>query len=168
MICKFQVLPESQLQPETICGISFTTFTIDSPRYLNYLLARFLAVGGTIVRGSISHIDQIVEGGGTMFTSKRPSPPHAIVVCAGLGARSLGGVEDKDMYPLRGQTILVRAPWVRFGRTISTKGGLWTYIIPRRSGDVRHRLPNNSLSLTQSSQVIVGGTKIANDWFVPM
>jgi glycine/D-amino acid oxidase-like deaminating enzyme len=64
-------------------------------------------------------------------------PPAAIVVCAGIGARFLGGVADADVFPIRGQTVLVRAPWVTFGRTISSKTGLWTYIIPRKGGDVR-------------------------------
>lgn len=137
----FKVLPESSLLPDTVCGVSFTTVTIDTPVYLNYLLARFLSCGGSIIRGSVQHINQVIEGA---FTGT----PDAAVVCAGLGARFLGGIEDRDVYPLRGQTILVRAPWIRFGRTISTKQGLWTYIIPRRSGDV-----------------IIGGTKIADDWY---
>lgn len=59
------------------------------------------------------------------------------MVSLGLGARFLGGLEDKDVYPIRGQTVLVRAPWVRFGRTeTSHADGRVTYIIPRRSGDV--------------------------------
>jgi D-amino-acid oxidase len=112
--------------------------TIDTPKYLNYLMSKFLASGGTIVRGTVQHIQQIVEGGTAPVTgSVLPNPPDAIIVCTGLGTRSLGGVEDKTMYPLRGQTVLLRAPWVRFGKTISTKEGLWTYIIPRQSGDVR-------------------------------
>ena len=31
-----------------------------------------------------------------------------VVNCTGLSARKLGGVEDKNMYPARGQTVLVR------------------------------------------------------------
>ena len=92
----------------------------------------------------------------SLFASNSPStqsnrslatPPDALLVCPGLGARTLGGVNDTRMFPIRGQTLLIRAPWVRFGRTISSKDGLWTYIIPRKSGDV-----------------VVGGTKEANDW----
>ncbi len=96
----------------------------------------------------MQHIDQIVEGGASLFNGATiPQPPDVVIVCAGLGARFLGGIEDKDCYPLRGQTLMVRAPWIRFGRTHSTREGLWTYIIPRRSGDV-----------------IVGGTKLTDDW----
>ncbi|QRW23647.1 FAD-dependent oxidoreductase [Rhizoctonia solani] len=79
------------------------------------------------------------------FTSTKPD---AIVVCAGIGARNLGGVEDKDVYPVRGQVVLIRAPWVKFGRTKSESDDTWTYVIPRRSGDV-----------------ILGGTKGVNDWY---
>lgn len=31
-----------------------------------------------------------------------------VVNCTGLSARKLGGVEDKTMVPVRGQTVLVR------------------------------------------------------------
>ena len=115
------------------------TLTIDTPAYCNYLLSRFLARGGTIVRSAVQHISQIAEGGAQVFVPGRARqvPVDAIVVCAGLGARTLGGVEDKDVYPVRGQVVLLRAPWVNFGRTAShAADGLWTYIIPRRCGDV--------------------------------
>ncbi len=120
-------------------GISFTTLTIDTPVYLNYLLSRFLARGGKIVRGAVQHLSQIIEGGAHVFSPghARKTDIDALVVCPGLGARTLGGVEDKDVYPVRGQVVLLRAPWIKFGRTAShLPSSLWTYIIPRRSGDV--------------------------------
>ncbi|KAJ7615036.1 D-amino-acid oxidase [Mycena polygramma] len=145
----YKSIPSSALPPNCAEGISFTTLTIDSPVYLNYLLSRFLAAGGSIVRGAVQHIAQVVEGGHGIFNGRKClSPPSAVIVCVGLGARTLGGVEDKEMYPIRGQTVLLRAPWIKFGRAISSKGGLWTYIIPRRSGDI-----------------IVGGIKVDNDWY---
>lgn len=140
MDIQFKYLEKNDLVPETQSGVTFKTITIDSPIYLNYLLSRFLSKGGSIVRGAVQHINQVVEGGASIFSGGSGKPatkPDAIVLCAGLGARFLGGVEDKDMYPIRGQTLLIRAPWLRFGRTVSSKDGLWTYIIPRRSGDVR-------------------------------
>lgn len=72
-----------------------------------------------------------------MFTGGDPAPPDAVVVCTGLGTRFLGGVEDMDLYPTRGQTVVVRAPWVRFGITVADANGKLTYVIPRKSGDVR-------------------------------
>ncbi|TFK28533.1 D-amino-acid oxidase [Coprinopsis marcescibilis] len=139
-------------------GETFQTVTIDVGPFTNFLLSKFIAKGGRVVRGSVQHIDQLAENGVAPFleTEQRrhlanqpPKAPDAIIVCAGLAARSLGGVEDKDVYPIRGQVILVKAPWIKIGRTFSsTKDNLWTYVIPRRSGDV-----------------ILGGTLEANDWY---
>jgi len=148
----FKPLEENSLIDGAKTGCTFTTFTIDTPVYCNYLLSRFFARGGTIVRASVQHIDQIAQGGAHVFTPSRAGrgpAVDAIVACPGLGARTLGGVEDKDVYPTRGQVVMLRAPWVKFGRTAShLADGLWSYIIPRRSGDV-----------------IVGGTKEENDWY---
>ena len=85
------------------------------------------------------HLYQVLEGGTSLLPggSDADPKPAAVVVCVGLGARFLGGVEDKSVYPIRGQTVLVRAPWVRFGRTETKLAEeSVTYIIPRRSGDV--------------------------------
>jgi len=118
------------------------------PIYLNYLLTQFLAAGGAILRGYVQHIHQVIEGGAHNYPGGAGArPPDAVVVCAGIGARFLGGVEDTSVYPIRGQTVIVRAPWVRFGRMEVTED-IKTYIIPRRSGDA-----------------VVGGTEIANDWY---
>ncbi|OSD08812.1 D-amino-acid oxidase [Trametes coccinea BRFM310] len=147
----FKQLSGDALLGGAISGSSFTTLTIDTPAYTAYLLARFISRGGTIVRGAVQHISQVIEGGPNLFRSGKSSsePVDALVVCPGLGARTLGGVEDKDVYPVRGQIVIIRAPWIDFGRTIShVEQGLWTYVIPRRCGDV-----------------ILGGTKQDNDWY---
>ena len=139
MHVQHKALPQDALIPGAKTGIAFTTLTIDTPAYCNYLLSRFLARGGTIVRGAVQHISQIAEGGAQVFVPGRAGKTlvDAIVVCTGLGARTLGGVEDRDVYPVRGQVVLIRAPWIKFGRTASHGAdGLWTYVIPRRSGDV--------------------------------
>ncbi|THH09578.1 hypothetical protein EW145_g1927 [Phellinidium pouzarii] len=138
----YRVLEKSELLLDALSGVAFTTLTIDVPVYLTFLIERFRKLGGRTQRASVQHISQLATGAYT--SGERPA---AIVVCAGIGARALGGVEDKDVYPIRGQTVLLRAPWVRSGSTLSGKDGLWTYIIPRRSGDV-----------------IVGGVKEDNDW----
>ncbi|KAJ3496515.1 hypothetical protein NLJ89_g10475 [Agrocybe chaxingu] len=143
-------------------GYSFETVTVDVPVYLNWLLSCFLEKGGTIVRGQLQHLSQLLEAGTTPFLSpeerasrvKALKPgetdrPDAVVVCVGLGARTLGGIEDATVFPARGQTVLIRAPWINFGRTFSGENNEWTYIIPRKNGDV-----------------ILGGTVgSSEDWF---
>jgi D-amino-acid oxidase len=152
-------------------GSTFSTVTIDTPAYLPYLASRLIGSGGTVLRGSVQHINEIVEGGARVFSAggKQATPPDAIVVCTGLGTRTLGGVEDRDVYPIRGQTVLLKAPWIKFGRTMAEKDGTWTYVIPRRSGDVRRCFlfsPSIWPLIWPYVQVIVGGTKGVDDWQV--
>lgn len=142
----YRVLDKSELRLNTTNGIAFTTLTIDTPLYLEYLLKKFTSAGGILQRSSVQHISQVIDG--AYSSSSLGQSPDAVVVCLGLGAFSLGGVEDKDVYPIRGQTVLIDAPWVRFGRSHLSSDGLLTYIIPRRSGGI-----------------IVGGIKDANDWY---
>ncbi|KAH9062857.1 nucleotide-binding domain-containing protein [Lactarius vividus] len=133
--------------PKAVSAVSFSTLNINTPAYLTYLLARFLSRGGRTVRASIQHIAEVLEGGVEVFTGGecKARPVDALIICVGLGARTLGGVEDKDVYPVRGQTVLLRAPWIEGGRSLVGGGA---YVIPRRDGTV-----------------IVGGTRVANDWF---
>ncbi|KAF8600605.1 nucleotide-binding domain-containing protein [Ceratobasidium sp. AG-I] len=121
--------------------IEFETVTIDTSVYLPYLLSTFIAKGGKIFRSKVGHLMQVAEGS---YTSRKPD---LIVVCTGIGSRSLGGVEDLDVYPVRGQTVLIRAPWVKFGISEKTPECI-SYIIPRQSGDV-----------------VIGGTYGVDDWY---
>ena len=53
-------------------------------------------------RGVFNHIGEAKH----VHHSNRPA--NVIVNCTGLAAGKLGGVEDKEMIPARGQTVLVR------------------------------------------------------------
>lgn len=112
---------------------------IDPPVYLNYLLSRFIARGGHIVRGTVQHVSQIVEGGVGIWMNGKPSTaPDALVICNGLGAKTLGGVDDAQVYPNRGQNVIIHAPWVTDAMSLSSPDPtIDTYIFPRRNGDVR-------------------------------
>ncbi|ELU36024.1 DAO domain-containing protein [Rhizoctonia solani AG-1 IA] len=138
--------------------VEFETLTIDTGVYLPYLLSTFLGKGGRIVRNRVGHISQVAQGAFTPFKpgkfqvrSSLASTDNiwldAIVVCVGLGARTLGGVEDSNVYPVRGQVSIIRAPWIKFGISERTNDSI-SYIIPRQSGDV-----------------IIGGTYGVNDWY---
>jgi len=137
---EYRALDKSELASNSVEGDTFQTITIDTPIYLQWLTAKFLGNGGQLKRVQVQHIIQAATGA-------HAKEAEAVVVCAGLGARFLGGVEDTEMFPIRGQTVLIHAPWIKFGRTRSSLDGSWTYIIPRRSGDV-----------------ILGGTKLDYDW----
>ena len=93
-------------------------------------------------RGQIPTPAELVHHSADKIHERRKSGKvDAVVVCTGLWTRTLGGVEDSTVYPLRGQTVMIRAPWVRSGITESggkdAKGEeIVTYVIPRRSSDV--------------------------------
>jgi len=146
----FRELKPEELVPGAESGLTYNTVNTDVPKFLDWLYFRFLSKGGQIFRATVQHIQQVLEGGvGAFDTTKKPRTPDGVIVCTGLGARFLGGVEDTNVYPTRGQVLLIRAPWVK--NCMSMSGGpgrVWTYMIPRRSGDV-----------------IIGGTMGVDDWY---
>ncbi|KAJ7482020.1 D-amino-acid oxidase [Mycena latifolia] len=147
----FEPIEKSQLLPGAVFGTNFTaiSFAVRSSGLLDYLHKRFLEAGGKFVRGSVKHIKQVVEGGPAVFEGKPPAPPVAVVVCAGLGSRSLGGVEDKTVISVRGQTVVLHAPWVGFGATRrKIDDEFISYVIPRHNGNI-----------------VLGGTLNRDDWY---
>lgn len=74
-------------------GWSVQVPVIEMPIYLEWLLRRVEALGGTVTRLALPRLP-------------RPDDPEVTVVnCAGLG--SLGLAQDPTMYPIRGQIVLV-------------------------------------------------------------
>ncbi|KAH8824130.1 nucleotide-binding domain-containing protein [Flagelloscypha sp. PMI_526] len=138
--------------PDIVAGLEATSFSIDVPQYLNYLLDRFLSKGGQLVRGHVQHIQQLTESPSIFSGRNREEAPETILLCPGLAARSLGGLEDRNMYPVRGQVLRLKAPWVDHFLSVAGKNDRVEeklfYAIPRSSG-----------------LVVVGGTQSANDWF---
>ncbi|KAK6002976.1 hypothetical protein QM012_000821 [Aureobasidium pullulans] len=72
--------------------------------------------------------------------------------CTGLGAYSLKGVEDKSVYPTRGQIMLVESPKTpmtrMYFRSPQRVNKDTTYVFPRG--------PHNG--------VVLGGVRLDNDW----
>ncbi|RUS16278.1 FAD dependent oxidoreductase [Endogone sp. FLAS-F59071] len=137
LVMNFHFIPKDELLPDTNVGHKYTTVTINTPKYLRYLLDRFTSLGGNIRRASLAHIRDAIDG---------DDSTNVVVNCTGLMAKFLGGVEDQAMYPTRGQTVIVEAPHVK---TNITKFGsdYVSYIIPRDNGEV-----------------VLGGTMQKNDF----
>jgi D-amino-acid oxidase len=143
-LIQFKVLSASERPAFADHAVSFTSLTMEVGDYLRHLVHQFTQLGGTCLRRTLSHIHETLE-----------YDPQAIIVCCGIGARNLGGVEDSDMYPMRGQVVVIDAPWCRNGWTRQVgsldggEGGERTYVIPRKSG-----------------RVVIGGTREQDDWHV--
>ncbi|KAF1955885.1 FAD dependent oxidoreductase [Byssothecium circinans] len=97
----FRILPKSDLPPDCNTGTSFTSVCINTAIYLPYLLGQCVKQNVTITRGILTHISDA--------PSHHSSGTASIVLnCTGLSASTLGGVQDANVYPGRGQIVLVR------------------------------------------------------------
>ncbi|KAG2144556.1 hypothetical protein DEU56DRAFT_790272 [Suillus clintonianus] len=144
----FRYIESNELRGPANKGFAFSTISMNAPVYINWLLSKFLAKNGTIVCASLQHISQLLERGTSPYTGVQSHRDvDALVICAGIGAHALGGVEDKDVFPICGETVLLRAPWVKFRRTMTKADGTYTYSMPRSNGDV-----------------LCSGTRVPNDW----
>lgn len=140
-IDNFKVLSESVLPEGVKLGVSYTTWVLNSPLYLQFLYRKlFHQYGVNFVTEKLENLQQVNQ-----FVENNP----IIINCTGNGLLYHGG-NDPANYPIRGQTLLVRPPITNLIDSTIThqlKDGIWTFCIPR---------PLNG-------GVILGGTKQIGD-----
>ena len=111
---------------------AFNTFIISGLDYLPWLMDRFKEKGGLIEKRKVNNLSELISY-------------DIIVNCTGLGGAEL--VNDTSMYPVRGDTVIIRAPWVKeFFLLTNDEEDYVMYIFPR------------------SDDVLLGGSKIMNEW----
>ncbi|KAI7263239.1 hypothetical protein KC343_g4211 [Hortaea werneckii] len=126
------------------------SIAINVPQYLLYLQERAKSLGVKVIKariGTDAGLTSVLKSAaGTMkeYLGHRKSPPDCFVNASGLGAKKLCG--DQAMYPIRGQTVLVKGEAARIRTQLG--GGYNAYCIPRPG----------------SGTTILGGTKEANNW----
>lgn len=133
----YREIPSSELPKGTQFGIRFLSWSFNCPKFLLSLRSYLEANGVKFTQKKLTHVSQAFLPG-----------TKIVFNCTGLGARSLGGVEDTRMYPTRGQVLVVKAPHVtenvmRWGSDYAT------YIIKRPYSD---------------DQLILGGFMQKDDW----
>ncbi len=112
-------------------GQSCTTVCINPAIYLPWLASQALKRGATIKRAVVRHV---ADAANLHHSGKRAD---VVVNCSGLGSLSLGGVQDDTMYPIRGQTVVVRNDPGHIASTaVKDSTGEVTYILPRASGEL--------------------------------
>ncbi|KAJ2759404.1 hypothetical protein H4S06_002245 [Coemansia sp. BCRC 34490] len=143
----FHDIPAESLPNGVTYGIEYSTFTFNVPKYLVYLINRLTALSVRIVERRINNIGEAVEYGNNLDSGlQAPNTTSPVVVnCTGLGSITLSDVTDKNLYPVRGQTIVVQAPGAK--RTISRTGKLLIYVISRGDGTA-----------------VIGGTTEEHSW----
>ncbi|KAL2063794.1 hypothetical protein VTL71DRAFT_5599 [Oculimacula yallundae] len=103
----YKDVPTTSLGPGIARAATFTTVCINTAIYLPWLFSQCLAAGITFERHTITHISSAFSLA-TFISNSASEPPDLVINCTGLGSLALGGVEDKAMYPVRGQVALVR------------------------------------------------------------
>ncbi|KAI0285372.1 FAD dependent oxidoreductase [Russula aff. rugulosa BPL654] len=141
----FRILPSDHPFPANVTGgVQFESFSVNPEVYLPWLKSELESRGVKFSRRRVSSLDEACGLAGES---------GAVINATGLGARSLFGVEDTKVFPIRGQTILVYAPNVKECLTIdltsTPESGKVTYLIPRAS---------------TPGMVLLGGTVESNNW----
>ncbi|KAG0314889.1 hypothetical protein BGZ99_007791 [Dissophora globulifera] len=143
IVKSFKHVPKEELPPGIEFGISYLTVTMNAPKYLLYLQNKILAHGGTIERTTVSSLKDLAQ----IPHNSQGSKADIIINCSGLGSRNLGGVHDHQMFPTRGQIVIVKVPdeiWPkakkftmeRYAEGSAMGTGTITYVIPRDNGEI--------------------------------
>lgn len=86
-------------------GVSFDSYILHAPNYLQHLANGLRARGVPIIRRRLASIDEA-------FDLPETGRVDLVVNALALGNKTLLGVMDDKMYPAQGQTVLVKAPLV--------------------------------------------------------
>lgn len=145
LVRDFSLLSESEVPAPYKVGISFNTVTTNPTEYLSWLRSELESRGVVFRRQYIRSLDEVKP-----FVGKT----GLLVNATSLGSRSLIGVEDTAMYPIRGQSIVVECTGLREFVTVRAGGGLSeqvTSITPRPG-------------LTQTNTAFLNGTYQVGNW----
>lgn len=147
----FHVLGESERPRDSVMGVRYSSICINVPRYLAYLLERVQELGARIIKAEVETNGGLED---VVRDAKRKAEVDgvwAFVNCTGLSARHfLDRKEAEKLYPIRGQTLLVRGE-ARMARTYTGFSGETEellYVIPRPG----------------SETTILGGCKQVGNW----
>lgn len=116
-----KILEKEELPDTAVFGIKYTTYNFFAPRFISFLKEYLTKQGVTFVRSKLAHLDDA-------FSYAQET--KTVFNCTGLGARTLPGVQDDQVYPTRGQIVIAKLPHVQENIAIWSPS-VSTYIIPR-------------------------------------
>ncbi|KAJ5666785.1 D-amino-acid oxidase [Penicillium macrosclerotiorum] len=130
VVPNFQNLPREQLPGDIDNAQKFTSVCINTAIYLPWLVGQCIKNGCVFRRGVFKHISDAADA------HHSGAKANVVVNCTGLASRTLGGVVDSQVYPVRGQIMIVRNdPGSMSVISGSDDGGdEVSYIFPRAAG----------------------------------
>lgn len=102
LVDDYRDLERDELPEGIESGCEFGSVCINPALYLPWLIGQCRAKGVTFHRKTVTHISDV------RYLSAGSIKADIIVNATGLSARTLGGVLDATMYPIRGQTVVIR------------------------------------------------------------
>ncbi|KAJ9627828.1 D-amino acid oxidase [Taxawa tesnikishii (nom. ined.)] len=102
VVPNFKILPKSELPTDVDSGTGFTSVCINTAIYLPWLVSQCLRNGVVFQRGIVRHV---AEAASLHHSGERAD---LVLNCTGLSSLHLDGVNDNQLYPARGQIVLVR------------------------------------------------------------
>ncbi|RNA14809.1 D-aspartate oxidase [Brachionus plicatilis] len=99
-------------------GFSYLTTTVVVKKYIPELCRLLKIKGVTFVKKKLTNLNQFIDEYGTIY--------DYVINCTGLGAREF--VPDTNVYPVKGQVLRVKAPWIKNCVMLDTNEV--TYILP--------------------------------------
>ena len=128
-------------------AIAYRAMSLNVPQYLLYIQEKARLLGVEVVKARLptdSGLEGAIAAAEKLANTTGRARPRCFVNATGLGAAKLCG--DEAMYPIRGQTVLVKGE----GAAIRTRSsdGYGAYCIPRPG----------------SGQTILGGVKEVGSW----
>ncbi|KAG1765085.1 hypothetical protein EDD22DRAFT_978825 [Suillus occidentalis] len=141
LVQNIRMLSPSDVPEPFKAGVAFDTVSVNPTEYLPWLQSELTSCGVTFERRNVRSLDELKSLVG---------PDGILVNASSLGSRSIIGVEDTKLYPIRGQTILVHAP------------GLQECLLV--DSDRRSYIHHSPSWKSQPDTAILGGTFQQRNW----
>lgn len=117
----FRILKRNELPEGVKWGCQYVTYCVNVPVYCSWLLSRFIAHGGRVIKARLNDAVSAFE----IAEKEKLGQVKTVVNCSGRNF-------DKDpaVFIIRGQTCLVRE---QYSKTITRQNhdGTWAALIPR-------------------------------------
>lgn len=102
IVFNFRMLTEDEMKRLKFpfkYGSSFQTVITQPKMFMPWLMRQFKENGGTVEFHTVTRLEELAGA------------YNIVVNCSGLGSQNL--IPDPVMYPVKGQLVMVRAPWIK-------------------------------------------------------